>query len=126
MRVNRVTLAVVVVCSLLFFLLPILSHAQMAGTGQVVGTVMDASGAAIVDAEVTLTDTATNEPRTSMSNGAGRYVFSNVSPGKYDVTINKQGFRLAKLTSQEVVVSDTRTLDAELEIGSAGGVGEVP
>jgi Carboxypeptidase regulatory-like domain len=125
MRVNRVTLAVVVVCSLLFFLHPILSHAQMAGTGQVVGTVMDASGAAIVDAEVTLTDTATNEPRTSMSNGAGRYVFSNVPPGKYDVTINKQGFRLAKLTSQEVVVGETRTLDVKLEIGSSTEVVEV-
>jgi hypothetical protein len=97
----------------------------MAGTGQVVGTVMDASGAAIAGAEVTLTDTATNEPRTSMSNDAGRYVFPNIPPGIYNITINKPGFRLAKLTDQQVVVAETRTYDVKLEIGSSTQVVEV-
>src|SRR3979409_1998289 len=115
MKGNRVTLAVVV-CCLLLFVLPILSHAQMAGTGQVVGTVVDSSGAEHVDGEVRLTDPPPNEPRTSVRNGAGRYVFSNVPPGKYDVTINKSGFRQAKLTGQDVVVGENRTLDVNLEI----------
>src|ERR1700675_3599494 len=116
MKGNRVTLAVVVFFFLLF-VLPILSHAQMAGTGQVVGTVVDSSGAAIVDGEVTLTDTATNEPRTSMKNGAVPQRVFQQPPGKYGRPRNKSGFRQAKLSGQDVVVGETRTLDVKLEIG---------
>lgn len=97
----------------------------MAGTGQVVGTVMDASGAAIVGAEVTITDTTTNEARTTTSNDAGRYVFTNITPGNYNISINKTGFRVAKLSDQKVVVSETRTYDVKLEIGSSNQVVEV-
>src|SRR5450755_2414469 len=87
MKSLRISLVIV---GLVFFLATTSSHAQMAGTGQIVGTVMDPSGAAIVGAEVSLTDAATGDTRTSTSNDAGRYVFSNLPPGKYDVTINKQ------------------------------------
>ena len=124
MKVSRVALVVVLVSAVLL-LVPNFTYAQMAGTGQVVGTVMDASGAAIAGAEVTLTDTATNETRTSTSNDAGRYVFSNIPPGRYNITINKTGFRVAKLADQKVVVSETRTFDVKLEIGSSNQVVEV-
>jgi hypothetical protein len=118
MRINRVNLAVVV-CSLLLFLVPAYSYGQMAGTGQVVGTVVDTSGAAIVGATVTLTDTATNDSRTSTSNDVGHYAFSNITPGKYNIEINKSGFRQAKLSDQEVIVGETRTFNVKLEIGSS-------
>jgi len=124
MRVIRVTL-VVLLCLAASLLVSNFTYAQMAGTGQVVGTVMDASGAAIVGAEVTITDTTTNEARTTTTNDAGRYVFTNIIPGNYNITINKTGFRLAKLTDQKVVVSETRTYDVKLEIGSSNQVVEV-
>jgi len=124
MKGNRVTLAAVV-CCLLLFLLPILSHAQMAGTGQVLGTVTDKTGAAVSGADVTLTDTATNSVRTATTNEAGRYVFSNVAPGKYNVEISKPGFRQAKLSNQEVVVGESRTFDVKLDIGSSSETIEV-
>jgi hypothetical protein len=97
----------------------------MAGTGQVVGTVVDSSGAAIADASVTLTDNATSDVRTTTTNDVGRYVFPNVRPGKYNITINKPGFRVAKLSAQDVVVSETRTYDVKMEIGSSSEVIEV-
>ena len=124
MKVGRVTFTVVV-CCLLLFLLPILSSAQMAGTGQVVGTVVDKTGAAVSGADVTLTDNATNSARTATTNESGRYVFSNVAPGKYSVEISKTGFRQAKLSNQEVVVGETRTFDVKLDIGSSSETIEV-
>jgi len=124
MRGCRVGL-VVVLCLFVVLLAATNSYAQMAGTGQVVGTVMDSSGAAIADASVTLTDNATNDVRSTTTNDVGRYVFPNVRPGKYNISINKPGFRIAKLTAQEVVVSETRTYDVKMEIGSSSETIEV-
>jgi hypothetical protein len=119
---------VLLVCSLvcLFVLTPTaLLFAQTGGTGIVVGTVTDPSGAAVPGATITLTDTATNGERTAITNEAGRYNFPNVPPGNYNLTISKAGFRVAKILNQTVVVSESRTLDAKLEMGTARQVVEV-
>jgi hypothetical protein len=99
--------------------------AQTAGTGIVVGTVTDPSGAAVPEAVVTLTDTATNSERTATTNATGRYNFPNVPPGNYILTISKAGFRVAKIVNQSVVVGESRTLDVKLDMGSASQVVEV-
>ena len=101
------------------------AFAQTGGTGIVVGTVTDPSGAAVPGATVTLTDTATNSERTTTTNEAGRYDFPNVPPGKYNLTISKGGFRVGKFVNQTVAVGESRTLDAKLEMGSASQVVEV-
>jgi len=110
---------------MLLVLIPYGLFAQMAGTGQVVGTVTDPSGAAIVDAMVTFTDTATNTTRTAMTNESGRYIFSNVQPGRYNLTISKAGFRQAKFRDQEVVVGESRTFNIKMELGAATETVEV-
>ena len=99
--------------------------AQMAGTGQIDGTVTDKSGAAIAGASVTLTDSKTNISRTAMTNDSGRYIFASVAPGIYNININKSGFRVAKFSDQEIQVGTTRTLDVALEIGAATETVEV-
>src|ERR1700681_1510734 len=70
--------------------------AQTGGTGIVVGTVTDPSGAGVPGATVTLTDATTNSERTTTTNEGGRYDFPNVPPGKYNLTISKAGFRVGK------------------------------
>jgi hypothetical protein len=124
MKVSRVALVVVLISAVLF-LVPNLTYAQMAGTGQVVGTVMDSSGAAIAGATITLIDISTNDSRISTSNDVGHYAFPNIPPGKYNIEISKAGFRQSKLTDQEVQVSQTRTFDVKLEIGASTEVVEV-
>jgi Carboxypeptidase regulatory-like domain len=99
--------------------------AQTGGTGIVVGTVTDPSGAAVPAATVTLTDTATNAVRKATTNDAGRYNFPNVPPGNYNLTISKAGFSVGKIFNQNVAVSESRTLDVKLEIGAATETVEV-
>jgi hypothetical protein len=118
---GRWVVLLVLMCSLI----PSSLHSQMAGTGQVVGSVTDPSGAAVVGAAVTLTDTATNATRTAVTNESGRYNFPNVPPGSYNVVISKSGFRVAKVNEQQIVVGEARTVDAKLEIGSATETVEV-
>jgi len=115
------------VCAFAFLLItsPAVLFSQMAGTGQIEGTVTDRSGGAVVGATVTLVDSETNIARTATTNDAGRYVFSNVAPGTYNLTINKTGFRVTKFNDQEILVGSTRTLNAALEIGSTTETVEV-
>src|SRR5467141_1704728 len=125
-RVMRKQLCVLICAiSMLLVVIPPGLFAQMAGTGQVVGTVTDPSGAAIVAAAVTLTDTATNATRTAVTNDSGRYNFSNVPPGHYNLTISKAGFRQAKFRDQEVVVGEARTFNFKMEVGAATETVEV-
>jgi hypothetical protein len=109
----------------LFFLCSAPTMSQTANTGTIAGTVTDPSGAAVVGATVTISDPSTGNSRTTMSNEAGRYIFANVEPAKYNVTINKSGFRQAKFSGQEVALGTTLTLNATLELGSTTEVVEV-
>jgi len=118
----RMRVVVMCVCAVLMVML--LSspgtHAQMGNTGFVGGLVTDPSGAAIVGATVTLKDRAkSGAERTDTTNESGRFSFASVVPGRYDITISKTGFRQMKFSDQEVVVSESRTFDAKLEIGAA-------
>jgi Carboxypeptidase regulatory-like domain len=96
-----------------------------AASGSVSGTVADQSGGVIAGAEVTLTDTATKTFRTVPSNVDGRYFFSNVQPGFYDVKVQMKGFRQASVTGQQVVVGQALTVNVTLEVGAATQTVEV-
>jgi Carboxypeptidase regulatory-like domain len=117
-------IVVVSVVLLLFFVSSPQSLYSQAVSGTVTGQVTDSSGAAIADASVTLTDKATNTRRATASNEVGRYIFPNVPPGSYDLTVNKSGFRNTK-TSITVSVGVTSTVDLKLEIGSMSETIEV-
>ncbi|MGC2889705.1 MAG: carboxypeptidase-like regulatory domain-containing protein, partial [Candidatus Acidiferrum sp.] len=70
----------------LFVVTPSSLFGQAVSSGTVAGTVTDPSGGAIVGATVTLTDTATNAPRTAETNETGRYFFANVVPSTYNMS----------------------------------------
>jgi Carboxypeptidase regulatory-like domain len=107
---------------LVFALISILTPGRVWGqaisTGTIQGAVTDPAGAVVAGATVTLTEAATNSSRSETTNDSGRYIFANVVPGIYDVSISKQGFRVTKFVKQEVTVGATIALDAKLELGS--------
>jgi len=98
---------------------------QAASTGTVAGTVTDPTGAAVAGAAVSIIDPSTNDSRKTTTNEAGRYIFANVAPGTYHVTINKTGFRVTKFTGQVVNVGSALTLNATMELGSVSQIVEV-
>src|ERR1051325_5438358 len=102
------------------------THAQGAATtGTVTGTIMDPQGAAVADAQISLTDTSTNLPLTTNTSDAGRYVFANVPPGIYNLMVSKSGFRVTKIAKQTVAVGTTLTLNVTLELGAMAETVEV-
>src|SRR2546428_12567516 len=61
--------------------------------GSMVGTVSDATGAAIPGTAVTLTNLGTTVKRTIESDTSGAYQFLNLIPGRYRVEGGKGGFK---------------------------------
>jgi len=85
--------------------------------GQVTGTVTDQSGAAIADAQVTLTNIGTTEKRTQSSGTDGVYIFVNILPGKYRVDAEKTGFKRVSNPEVVVEVGQTARIDLALQVG---------
>src|ERR1700730_2969034 len=105
-------------------LCPTSLHAQAASSTSIAGVVTDSSGAIVADAAVKLTDKATNTPRATNTNDAGRYFFANVVSGEYEITASKTGFRITK-TVVTATVGVPLTVDLKLELGSVSETIEV-
>src|SRR5215472_13478295 len=103
---------------LLFVVSALTMFAQTAGSGTIIGTVTDQSGAVVPDATVTITDKATNTATRTTTNSAGHYVFANVNPGTYDIKITKQGFQTVLVQGQGVEVGRSLTEDVRLTVGA--------
>jgi len=56
------------------------------------GTVLDATGAVIPDAKVSLKNEASGDLRNGVSNGDGYFTFAAIPPGRYTLTVSKEGF----------------------------------
>jgi len=92
---------------------------QATDTGTLAGTVTDQTKAVVPGVKVTLTDKGTGQTRTTDTNDAGRYVFTNVPPRSYSMTFTKQGFATTKATQETVNVGLTTTVDIVLEVGGS-------
>src|ERR1700722_272329 len=68
------------------------AYPQVAGA-TLTGTVSDASGAVIPNAQVIISDVATGATRTASANSAGLYNAPNLLPGNYEVKVAAPGFR---------------------------------
>ena len=66
-------------------------------TGDILGTVTDASGNAVASAKVTVINTGTHVERTTTTGTSGDYVVNLLQPGAYSVTVSGPGFRLSCL-----------------------------
>jgi hypothetical protein len=92
------------------------AHAQ--STGTFTGTVVDATGAAIPGATVTIKSPETGLTRTVESNTTGNYAFPDVPIGSYGITITKAGFDTQKRAATQLLTGQTVGLDIVLTIGS--------
>src|SRR5919108_3293893 len=80
-------------------------------TGQIAGTVRDASGAVIPGVEVKVTQTATGATRTAISGEDGRYVFASLPLGPYMLEAAQPGFTTFVQTGIVLQVDSNLTID---------------
>src|SRR5437762_2404782 len=99
--------------------------AQSTSSGTVSGQVTDRHSAAVAGAAIALRNASTNTSQTAQTNEVGRYIFLNVGPGVYDLSVTKSGFSQAKLVGQTVEVGLVLTLDVTLDVGSTSTTIEV-
>lgn len=105
------------VAVLLLFSATVLS-AQVISTSQIRGTVQDASGAAVADAQVKLTQTATGATRTITTGADGGYVVPDLPVGPYQLEVTKQGFNRYVQTGIVLQVGVNPTVNITLQVGA--------
>jgi hypothetical protein len=92
--------------------------AQIRTSGQVVGTVRDASGGVVPQAELVLQDTGTGLVLNAKSDKEGGFTFPSLQPGRYRLTAVAQGFQPA--TVADIVVETARATNVTVAFEIAG------
>src|ERR1700735_356987 len=93
--------------------------------GSISGTVADASGAAVPDAQVTLTSAATSAKQNYTTGGDGLYSFVNLNPGEYRLDVEKAGFKHVKREALVVQWQQAVRIDVAMEVGAVSQTVEV-
>ena len=93
--------------------------------GGVSGTVKDSQGAVLPGATVTLTSAETNVATVRQTNHSGLFIFVNVRPGPYLLTVEMQGLKTAQLERFIVSVTETVIAKRTLEVGQVTEVIQV-
>ena len=79
--------ALALILSFLVVVIPA-AHAQTQTAGEITGQVLDPSKAAISDAAVTATNSATGAVRKAQTDSQGHYALTDLPAGTYSVTVD--------------------------------------
>jgi hypothetical protein len=109
---------------LILLVIPELS-AQTPGTGAIVGTVMDPSGARVANAHVKVVNNGTDFSRQVLTITDGIFRCTLLPPGDYTLTIEASGFETQSTPSIHVLVSNTTSIDFKLLLGTSTTTVEV-
>ncbi len=109
----------------LFVVLATCSVSWAQATGSLVGTVTDNAGAVLPGAKITLTNLATNEIQSALSDGHGNFQFLQLLPGNYKVVAEHAGFQAFVVPSVQVTVGNATRVDTTLQVGQATQTVEV-
>jgi hypothetical protein len=92
------------------------SYAQVVGA-TLSGTVTDASGAALPNAQVSMRNTATGVTRAVTADAAGFYAAANLQPGNYEVRFSAPGFTTEVNSGVTLTVGAQQVLNVSLRVG---------
>lgn len=87
-------------------------------TGSISGEVRDEKQAVIPNATVTVRNITTNESRTDQTDGGGRYQFTGMSVGDYEVTVEAPGFAKHVQSGIELVLNQPATVSITMKPGA--------
>jgi hypothetical protein len=94
-----------------------LSAAQVLRSS-IAGRVSDPSGAAIPDAQITVTNQQTGVPAHTKTDSTGNYMVPELDPGVYSIKSEKQGFSTETVTGLQVLAQETVRSDLKMRVGS--------
>ena len=122
MRTTRNTgrgLVLALACALLtILLLAAGAFAQVTTSGRLAGTVTDAQGAVVSNAQINVKNNETQTLFTATTNKEGGWTLPSVSPGAYTVTVTAAGFKTTIVQDVKVDVGQPTTVNATLETGA--------
>jgi len=99
------------------FLTALLYGQAQISSGDVKGTVVDASGGVLAQAKVSASDANRGITRTAQSESDGTYSLPLLPPGTYRMRFEAPGFTTTVLEGVEVRVGDNLILRTQLEVG---------
>lgn len=91
---------------------------SQSATGQITGSVTDASGALIAGVSITLNSSATGLTRTTKTNESGTFSFPQLPVGVYSVVGEQPGFSIAKRSDIQLNVDQIARVDLTLSVGA--------
>jgi hypothetical protein len=95
------------------------SSAFAQGLATLRGTVVDASGAVVPSAIVTVEQTGTRLTRTVKTDPQGDYLIPSLQPAGYVLTVEAAGFRKATQKNIVLLADQSVTVNVQLEVGDA-------
>ncbi|MFY9556944.1 MAG: carboxypeptidase regulatory-like domain-containing protein [Blastocatellia bacterium] len=114
----RHRLSAIVLASALLFQISATNGIAQETTATITGQITDTAGAAIGDADITITSASTREERKTKSAEDGYYTLPSIPPGIYDISVKVQGFKEYVNKSVEMLVNDRKTINIQLEPGA--------
>lgn len=103
--------------SVIFAALILAAGACWAQDGSITGSVRDASGAAIANAAVTITNNQQGFVRSVQSNDSGDYLVSGLPAGTYNINVKASGFAQYQIKELVLRVAEKARADAALAVG---------
>src|SRR3984893_9887947 len=99
-------------------------RAEVSG-GTLSGTVSDASGGGIAQAQLVIKNVATAVERTVTTNDDGFYTVVNLQAGSYELTISAKDFNTEIKSGITVTVGGQQTFDVVMNVGTVSNRVEV-
>ena len=96
-------------CASLAIVVVLAGSARAQDNASITGTVTDPSGAAVVNASITITNVATGQVRNTVSNSSGDFLFANVGAGQYTLVASAPGFQ--KFSRAGILIHVAQTLE---------------
>ena len=111
-----ISLSLLLMCSLAF---------AQRDLGTITGTVVDAQGAAVPNAKITITNTATGVTYDTVTTGTGSYTRPALNPGTYTVSVEAPGFQKSEQTGIIVSPNEPVAVNLTLQVGNVNQTVEV-
>src|SRR3954468_10173153 len=99
-----------------FLLISAIGFSQTS-TANLTGLISDPAGVSIPGVKVKLENVATHEKREATSGGEGRFTFSQILPGVYDLQAEATGFKSFTQRAVTLVSGQSGTANISMQIG---------